>query len=374
MEHEQGCQSLFIREVLPSQKDVKATVNVTFEELKNGRWAPVYTAGKEAVETKEIAFKTNEAPDNIPLENIVYAYPVVNQKYYLKGESNKGYIQLQFGQSYLFPAGMDNKLEMEDSGGSIAKGTGGDGTVKTQNESLLDNAEDGSIGIESKQASAETRTDIGKVLLTYDFSTGKYDTFKQKIDNIQKIQAAVKKISSDVLMFEYETRDMEPFDLAELTGTMLSDSKPLISAQATLEDPYYKEKIYPLIYQDYPVQGMIRIKNRKTDEYGVPPAKALPLMTTYLNRIESGEFSGLVTKNFPYYYNLPEVYKTDFIDLQSQVVNSYLGNSSNPAYKRFAAGYFPFILPGYYKIKLQYVLPGGTQGTSSTFDYYNFIN
>jgi hypothetical protein len=400
--------SFYSHDVLPSQKDLTATVNVTFEEYKGGKWAPVYTSGKEAMETKQVSFKTNEAPDYIPLENVVYSYPVAGQKYFLKGESNKGYAQLRMGQPYLFPSGMESKLTIEDPSGqkqqvdftydsgknrieytmpgtrnqtdytlsilSFAKGTDTAGEAKTQSESLLNSEEEGNIAVESKQASAAIRSDIGKVLLTYDFSTGKYDTFSQKADAIQKGQAAVVKLSSDVLMFEYETQNMEPFDLAELTGLAQSENKPLISAQATLEDSYYKNKVYPLIYQDYPVQGTIHLKTRNADAYGAPPVKALPVMSTYLNQIEAGNFTGLVTKRFPYYYNLPAIYKSDFIDLQSQVINTYLNTPANPAYIRFVNGYFPFILPGYYKIKLQYVLPGGASGSSSTFDYYNFIN
>ena len=404
---EKDVASFYSHEVLPPQKDIKATVNVVFEEYKNNRWAPVYTAGKEAVESKTITFKTTDAPDNIPVENILYSYPVVSQKYYLKGESNKGYIQLQHGQTYLFPAEYNNKVSLKDNSGNehlidfkynesakrveyVMPATqnvtdykisllslnkqGSVQTRQTASESLLNDQEDGTIDIDSKKAFAETRTDIGKELLSYNFSTSKYVTFKQKIDNIQKSIPAVNKIASDVLMFEYETVDMEPFDIADLTGTMQTENKPLISVSATLGEYFYKEKIYPLLYQDYPVAGAIRLTNRNENELGVPPVKALPVMTQYLTQLESNIYTGFVTKRFPYYYNLPHVFKNDFMDLQNQVINSYLRETGNPAYQRYLNSRFPFISPGGYKIKLQYMMPGNVNGTSSEFEYTNFID
>jgi hypothetical protein len=404
---EKDVASFYSHEVLPPLRDITATVNVVFEEFKNNRWTQVYTAGKEAVESKVITFRTTDAPENIPLENIAYSYPVVGQKYYLNKESDKGYIQLEFGQNYLFPTGFDNKVMLTDKSGqehlldfrynqsakrieyqmpatqnrteykvsilSISKG-GNNQAQTVTTTSVLDDSEDGNIDIENKRASAETRTDIGKELLAYDFSTSKYSTFRQKIDNIQKGLPAVNKLGSDVLMFEYETVDMEPFDIADLAGTIQSESKPLIDASATLGEYYYKEKVYPLVYQDYPVSGEIRLENREEAEYGVPPVKALPVMTTYLNQLESNVYTGFVTKRFPYYYNLPRIFKNDYMDLQDQVINTYIGNTSNKAYMRFISTRFPHISSGNYKIKLQYVMPGGIKGTSSEFEYTNFID
>lgn len=396
--------SFYSHEVLPSQNDITATVSVSFEEKKNDRWAAVYTAGKEAIESKTITFKTSDAPDDIPIQNIVYAYPVVEQKYYLDGESRNGYIQLQFGQNYLFPAEYENLVKIKDKSGSEStvsftyneskkrieftmpetqkksaynvsllltnKGVTIPNTSTKQTTRLESND---SISIDSKFATAETRTDLGIELLSYDFSTSRYATFNEKMNSIQKSTPVVNKLSSDVLMFEYETIDMEPFDVADLTGTAQSENIPLINVSATLEDSYYKNQIYSLLYQDYPVDGNIRIKNRDANILGVPPTKALPIMSSYLSRIESGLTDELVIKRFPYYYNLPQAYKGDFLDLQNQVINSYLKNTSNSSFRKFLNAGFPFILPGNYGIRLQYVMPGNVKGTSAIFEYKNFI-
>jgi hypothetical protein len=399
--------SFYSHEILPMQKEITATVRVTFEEWKNNRWSLVYTGGKEAMEIKTIKFTTGNAPEDIPLSNMVYSYPVVAQKYFLKGEQSKGYIQLEFGQNYLFPPEFESKVCIEDEAGnklyadfayneaqkridftmpetqyqkpykfnilSFNKGDGTTATSGTNSQSLMNDEELGDINIETKTAASQSRTDVGKNLLSYDFSSSRYSTFKQKIDNIVKGKAAVIKLDSDVLMFEYETVDMEAFDLAELTGSAQTENKPLIALEAALDEYFYTSKIYPLLYEDYPVQGELRVTNRDESVFGTPPAKALPLMTTYLNQIENDNFTGLATKRFPYYYNLPQIYKFDFINLQNQVINRYLSNPNNSAYQRFIHATYPFISAGNYKINLRYTMPGGINGTSSTFEYKNFI-
>ena len=400
--------SFYAHEILSPEKDITATVRVVFEELKNGRWNQVYTAGKEAVESKVITFKTGDAPKDIPLENIVYSYPVVNQQYFLADESNKGYVQLEFGQNYLFPTNLKNQVLVEDATGSkqyvdfkyneslrridfsmprtintnsyklqIAS-LSTEGGVRTTNDvdskSLLNDEQDGNISVDSKKASAETRTDVGAVLLTYDFKTSAYNTFKQKVESIDKLKPIASIITSDLLMFGYSTTNMEPFDLAELTGIQHTSEKPLVDVTATLDDYFYREKIYPLIYKDYPTNGEIYVTRENVEEIGIPPVKALPIRTQYLNRIEQNDYNGFVKQYFPYQYNLPAVYKEDFIDLQHQVINRYYNNGQGgEAYKRFLSGRYPFISSEYYKMKMQYVMPGDIKGTSAIFDFYNFV-
>ncbi|MDR2065464.1 MAG: hypothetical protein LBP85_07145 [Prevotellaceae bacterium] len=399
--------SFYSHEILSPQKEITVTVRVSFEQYVNNRWSQVYTGGQEAMEIKTVKFTTGDAPDDIPLRNVVYSYPVVDQKYYLKDEHPSGYVQLEFGQNYLFPPELENRVCIEDEAGNkqyadfvynqaqkridftmpqiqnqkqykfnILSFNRGDAPAESStvvSQSLMNDEELGNIDIETKTAVSESRTDVGKNLLAYNFASSRYSTFKQKIDNMVKGSAAVIKLDSDVLMFEYETVDMEPFDLAELTGSDQTESKPLVTLEAALDESYYTTKIRPLLYDDYPVQGVLRIANRNTDILGVPPAKALPIMTTYLNQIENGNFTGFVTKRFPYHYNLPQIYKFDFIDLQNQVINAYIGNTSNPAYQRFIQATYPFITPEDYRINLKYVMPGGIQGTSSAFSYKNFI-
>ncbi|MDL2251982.1 hypothetical protein LJC12_03945, partial [Odoribacter sp. OttesenSCG-928-J03] len=68
-----------LHDLLPSKDKVKVLVSVGFEELKNGQWEALYVGGEKSEEKKEIVFTTGEAPDHIPLKNIVYCSPVIEQ-------------------------------------------------------------------------------------------------------------------------------------------------------------------------------------------------------------------------------------------------------------------------------------------------------
>jgi hypothetical protein len=399
--------SFYSDEVLPPEKEVTATIRINFEELQNGRWNPVYTAGKEAIESKTVHFHTGDAPTDIPMQNVAYTYPVVGQKYYLKGESRQGYIQLKRGQTYLFPENLKNQVVYEEANGtrqsidfrynvaqrridytmpevansssytvtvaSLSNGTNADTSSGDTLTSVIDGGEDGNITLSSHQATTATRTDIGKTLLTYDFATSSYNTFQQKMQALKKDQAGSIALSSNLLMFAYSTTHMEPFDLADLTGTEQTGRRPLIDVAATLDDDFYRKQIYPLIYDGYPIGGRFRVTRSDADSIGVPPVKALPLRNDYLNGLQSNDYSGLTTRLFPYYYNLPSVYQQDFVDLQNQIVNALLGTSTSSFYDRFLLGVYPMIPAGRYTIRLQYVMPGGVKGTQAKFDYKNVV-
>jgi hypothetical protein len=397
----------YSHEVLPPQKTITATVTVIFEEWKGGRWNEVYTSGQKARESKTITFTTSDAPKYIPEENIVYSYPVIDQRYYLKNESNKGSIQLNMGQSYLFPTGMKNQVVYESNGTKRTVDVTYNADTKrveytippinnktaysikiiaysaneqisesgkaTTEHILADNADLGTIDVNKKQAVSGTRSDVGNVLLSYNFATSAYSTLSDKINAIRKNDAIVEKISPDVLVFKYETKEMEPFEVADLVGSARSGNTPLIQASARLDDYLYTQKVQPLIYKDYPVSGQFRVTRPDAETIGVPPAKAISVISTYLTKIENNDFSGEAKTLFPFRYDLPIYYKADLIDLQSQVINNTLANSGSAEYRKWAAATFPFISAGNYRITLQYVTPNGTKGTSAEFGYKNFI-
>ena len=49
-----------------------------------------------------VKFKTGGAPEVIPLENILYSYPVIAMQNLYPDESDEGVIKLKKGQAYLF--------------------------------------------------------------------------------------------------------------------------------------------------------------------------------------------------------------------------------------------------------------------------------
>jgi hypothetical protein len=208
-------------------------------------------------------------------------------------------------------------------------------------------------------------------LLEYNFATSRYTTFAQKITSIQKGSAVAGRLASDVINLQYEIQNSEPFEIAELIGTAFSGNKPLVKAEAVLSDVYYQEDIYPMNYQNYVSAGIKLL--RPEEELGIPPVKAIPLSTQYLTEVESNNFSGYASHRFPFIYNLPQIYKADFTELQNKIVNQYSGTPEAARYSYIINGYYHFIRSGNYPVRFSYQLPNGKAGSNAVFEYYNFI-
>jgi hypothetical protein len=395
--------SFFSHEILPPNVSLKIKARVTFEEYKNGYWVAVNNGGQTAEESMETTFTTGTAPDVILTHNIEYCYPVVEQQYFYPKESKNAYIQLKRGQSYLFTSDMQHKIHITQQNGTVhvqsftynsgknrIEYTIPDITTENKYEfNLLSFAKaevkgqdmqrrtsvvsdnDNEVSVRDAKAGQAKQDEAGKSLLAYNFNTSKYNTFADKFKAIQKTEAFTEKIASDVINLQYKVTVEEPFDVVELVGTAYSADKPLINVIATLEDDYYKNYIDPLIYIDYPPSNF-KITTRDVNVYEIPPIKAIPVNTAYLTQIENGNNNDLANTHFPYIYNLPLIYKDDYIDLREQIINKYPDNPPTELL-RFYQGSFPFIIYGYYEIVVQYILPGETQGTKCPFEYYNFI-
>jgi hypothetical protein len=387
-------------EVLPPNKQLRAVVSVSFELQRGQTWQVVMDQGKKAVETKAVQFTTSTAPDNIPLSNIEYAYPVVDQHNYYRDESTVGYIQLKRGQSYLFPAdwkyeirigqkAQDSKnqriqyntaqkridfglhqLELSADYTVALVALSANATapaVVVNNREQLQSA-DGDITIKNNQA-ADVKQTSGKDLLAYAFHTSKHTTFADKISHMSIREPIINKVSTDVISLQPLVSTFEPFDVAELAGTSYTDATPLVSTTALPEDAYYREDIYPLLYRDYPVARSIRITNRDTTTLGFYPARAISVMSFYLQAAEQGDASTFLTNRLPWSYDMAGIYHRDFIDLQAQIVNTFLGTAQQNRYANIIMESFPAIRYGNYTVKYQYIMPGGKLGSSAKFAY-----
>jgi|SRR5690606_22074929 len=67
-----------------------------------------------------------------------------------------------------------------------------------------------------------------------------------------------------------------------------------------------------------------RVKNREEGDYGIPLKKAVPILAYFLSSAQNDVEHGWMQSNFPYFYNLPLVYKQDWVDLHSQILNDYV--------------------------------------------------
>jgi hypothetical protein len=393
----------YSKEVLPTKRTLKAIVKVAFEELQNGNWQTLYMNGQKSEEEKVVTFTTGTAPDFIPLSNIAYCYPVVNQRNLFKDELPRGYVVLQRGQNYLFDKRWKYEIHFASNNTVIGKQPmqydsveqrldfmypnlqattdytfdviaippGGDGSQDViVAYAKQENGEDGDYSVQSNKANNVSRGDVTKSLLGYAFRTSRYNTFAAKLNSLSVKRGLSSRVDYDVVSLQVEVGSYELFDIPEMQGTPFTDYKPLVNVTGITDDPYFQQDVNPLVYRNYPIEQEIFITHRNTDELGIVPTKAISVMSDYLASVAHNQpLPTELSARLPYIYDLPLAYKLDMIDLQYQVVSKYLDSPLRDKYFYLINGWYPLIRNGKYKVSYQYVLPGGINGTSATAEY-----
>lgn len=403
IEYEASDRANFVSEdILPPSKKLKAIVTVSFMEKKGGMYQVMMDNGNKVIETEEREFTTGTAPNVIPLHNIQYAYPVVDQKYYYKKESNKGYIKLKRGQDYLFDdpnwttktvlKTTDDKVLETDfvydqtanevrfsvpelknkktySLGLIAKSLKGnttnDSSASTTSTSQGKENEGSSIEAETTTKKAENLSKDGEIeRLAFAFGTSQYNTLQEKLKRIN-FKHYWEKVSSDVVMLQNGIANgNEGFDLAELGGTKYTDNKPLLEVKALMNDAF-AQKFKTLFYNQYPLEGLTLDRNQ--DEVGIPPVKALPIFSSYLMYLENNESNSFLTNYLPYKYDLFRHYKNDWYELVTKASSYYLMvpvNKRPSKINELIGSNYGIIPKGKYHIQLNYLMPGDKHGTA----------
>ena len=403
----------YSHEILPPNAQLKAKVQLHFEEYKNGSWQKIKSDGQVATEVKEVNFTTGEAPETIPLSNIDYMYPVLGQKNFYIDEYNTAYVKLKRGQTYLFNAVPDWKKEviMTSASGEkllkefsynsaqkqlvyvlpvnqMQKQEQYDVSIKLTSEAsnLDDNitetytakdiggGSENTAEVKSRKAEGNVSKDGEKELLVYDFRTSKYETFSEKMNDMDKDKDLYQHVTYPYgLTLLSSINYQEAFDLTELRGNEYTGYQPLVVSRATLDDSYYRNQIYPLIYNNYPYEGSITV-SREISQVGVPPVEGVEPMTWYVTYLENG-YTGDINLYNPYRYNLTHYYLEDYEDLRYQLVSSSLNWNTNPQYVKLITEAFPYMRQGRYKATLQYILPGQVKKSRiNSIKYLNPLN
>jgi hypothetical protein len=396
-------------EVLPPKKEIQALVQVSFEELRGGTWIKAVDNGQTIIEKSEISFTTGTAPDYIPLSNVSYSYPVIGQLNFYRNESPQGFIKLERGQGYLFEpnnewyqtgrftdqSGASTNFDVAYSNTMINFSIPSDKirlgqiyafeiynvpkTISAQvDKNVTDVTKKVDIPSESVDLELKTKTAEGtleqlqeKTIFSSYLRSSKYNTLSEKVKaiNIGSTMRGLRVLWS-VHYLKTDFQIDEPFDRAELEGSRFTQRKPLIRIKANLHDNvYYQARVFPLVYEGYPLDGNITVSWRNITEVGLPPAFGVSMKqspsTMELNQADlTFDFSA---GGQYFLYDQPGFYYYDFIEIQNKAVQRYIfENNYSPRINALIWGRFPIISKGSYKFSINYYLPGNATETSGS--------
>lgn len=395
-------------DILPPNKEITASVQVSFEESVNGVWSAVLFNGKKVTEKMESTFTSGTAPDYIPVSNIEFSYPVLNQFNYYRNEYNQGYIKLKKGQPYLFvpPPGFVQKGKMSSDAGDqlifniaytsamvtfslpqelrnsniyaldlvnipAAAAEAIDRNVSTVSSQIEKGfSGESSAEMQTKKAEGTIETLQEKSMLTYYFRTSKYSTFIEKINSMQISTGWRWPLRTNVHELGVTLTGDEMFDKIEISKS--GNLAPIIQFEALFsETAWYNNLINPLIYSGYPLVPDAVISWRDLSVTGLPPTKAVYIRQYPNNRMLteldlSGTSTIGIAESGAFVYDVAHYVDLDFYDIRSKLAIWYANHPTyNPQISRVLESIFPGIKYGNYPIDVMYVLPGLNKVTSS---------
>ena len=405
-------------DILPPNTLITAKAEVGMEQQSGSNWVPLTGGDGSSHELKEFTFTTGAAPEYIPLTNVKYSYPVIDANNFYPQEHQNVYIRLKQGQDYLFNGSVQNwnlkgeilqgdqrkvqntlsydftankisfpyanlntssiyglKLMAYPQGNSTSSAPAvnvNNNTGSLSNNTTATTPDTQTIA--NNTAAAQNNANANKLFLEYNFITSQHNTFVEKLNSLVNKSNIIEIIVADVHALHTLTNQYEVFNESELYGSQYTESKPLIKVEAVIDDAYYTQTIYPLIYKNYPLDGTIFVTNRNTNILGFPPVKSIDIPAYYQFYLQNTPNSDLVNARLPFRYNMPFAFKEDHTNIRYQILNRYLSTPVNwvkyQEYKYIIDSAFPFIPIGSYKIKITYSLNSG-EFSSSAERVYN---
>lgn len=370
-------------QILPSLSEIVVKTKIHWLEYKNNAWQDA--KDKDGVvfsETKEIKFKSGEAPNYIPEHNVEYCYPKQKQINFYKNEYNKGFVKLNKDQDYLFkqtdakgkqwtlkaffetgsntipssytydvgkmevlidipsnlPANQKIKLFLKKVPFVIA--SAGDNVTEVKTTEDQENV--GNLTITTKDA--EGTVSIGEEVTVYEmnFRTSKYASFEAKWQAAIYSGGFFTRINYEWIHNKHYTFD-EPFDSDE------------IALEVGTNNNWYSTFIYPQIYQYYPYQGYVQF----SDDFGIPPLKAVSYNFTGATGIQFESLSALNQQEVGVYYDFEYTAWDDFYIIKDKVSTDMANNVKVPQNMiKYSSMNFVLRPSGSYNVLARYKIPG----------------
>jgi hypothetical protein len=402
--------SLTLKDILPPLSSLTASAKVHVERQNGSKW----DALKDDAEVKSASFKTGEAPDYVPWENVAYAYPVKRQYNYLPKEYPKGYIRLKRGQPYLFAAvdSSGKKWKVTAAlalagGKSVSTTVAYDDAVTQVNfdmpadlskesiytfnivrTSLDGNAaannvttkeqttvsEDGdTTTVAQNTLKGNATSSVSKEVISYSFRTSKYSTFTEKMNATSDARDLFDVATNYIGVLGQRFETGETFDKFEIQGDNTFATKPLVSLTAGRNNSWLQNTIMPLLYNNYPIVPSMTITRDLSVMGGIPPVEAVWLYNNNYSpyTLEDGAITEGHAPTIPglsrFMYYVSFAAYADFVELQEKASKYYLNKgTATPAISKLITAPYPDLQGNLaYPVDIQYRLPGTNKITSS---------
>ncbi|MBK6264066.1 hypothetical protein JKA74_03375 [Marivirga sp. S37H4] len=406
-------------DVFPSEKELKLEVQIIFKEKLNGSWNAVLEGGQPVKEYKSIKFMSGIEPDYIPKNNIAYSYPTEGMVNFYQNQVNAGYVKLKQGMerpfendgswnfqvsftdeanvkkrsnfsydasarqvNFSIPNNIANNKSLKFDLLRVPKAKAGaiDRNVDSVvTSTAIAGGENLSLEIKTNSAEGSIETLQEKSILAFYIRSSEFNTLAEKFTSTKyTINTGWRyPIRPGIHELGYTLKNLtEEFDQLEISGDR--STGPLVSFQADFSgNSWYNSHIYPVIYDDYPINNSITVANdEERNQYSVPPAEAI-----YIRQLrddfsidqstgfqQSIQFSNALA----IIYNIADVAERDFITLRNKAANYYLNRTKTTRVNLLLNSDFPVVRKGYYKIKVNYNLPGKETPISAyQFQLYN---
>jgi hypothetical protein len=315
----------------------------------------------ESSKYTEVVFRTENFSEQsiIDPDNIEYSYPIVNQFNFLPSEHSEGALKLNHSQADV--TGNPNEQELTYKV-RLINILSNDSLEYNVNFNYSDNLFTYEIE-DVLQNESIYRLKLIKIFNTsenlmcdYYFRTSKYDTFDEKLDDMsittgwrRSVATAVYEVGNsifgDELFDEFEYSSLISFDL-DLTNNQ-----------------WYIENKFGDVYSDVE-ETTIRIDNRNTSKYGVPPVHAMFIRQLNVKiklssedvQNQSASWSGYPTEG-AFVSPLQSVILSDISNMFDQ---AYKLDRNSDLYTYLWSRSIPPYYGGTLNYSIKYTIPGGT--------------
>ncbi|MDR1225916.1 MAG: hypothetical protein LBK47_03345 [Prevotellaceae bacterium] len=414
--------ALSTKALLPGEEQVTLTVAVRVEQWTNNRWSTLKNDdGTDMNERREVSFTTGSRPKSIPENCVTYSYPIPNQFNFYKSEYPEGYIALTNDFGYLFSAedggkkyqnkvrftsgknvvessvsyrSSDNQVlikipsnlslasvyKMQIVRKEVVENSVADRNV-VRSEVALASSGDNEATMQQNTLTETIGGEGEDIIYSSAFRTSRYATFREKTaaaptptpmyavhsDTKSSLLALDFNMDESYDEFEVNGMDVEKFSLIKAEGIGQENWIASYAGGKIYSVPEIKSNSIAILHRNISGMGLVPLKK---SVYIDDLNSRLYLTDADLQRTTIDRREGKVRVA----YFVPHFVQLDYNRARSYVANNFRDSNVPANLSHLLKGEsLSDIFQDYYKVRLNYVLPGKNMVTSSyeyTIDYH----